>query len=215
MEFERRSIRQLGSADNDGATVSSFFAPRSRNYGPLSFDRTHVASLSYYYALPKPGARFHVRLLHIVADNWELSGVTRVSSGGPFTPGISTTDSADLTGTSSEGARITVVDPSSPQVTAMFARTPRNSFGNAGVGILRLPATNNWDMSLYRRIPFNERMSMHLRFETYNTFNHTQFSDLYRTAKFDPAGSEVDPLFLVPSSARSPRRIQLAVRLTW
>ena len=38
----------------------------------------------------------------------------------------------------------------------MFARTPRNSFGNAGVGILRLPATNNWDMSLYRRIPFNE-----------------------------------------------------------
>ena len=101
------------------------------------------------------------------------------------------------------------------KVTAMFARTPRNSFGNAGVGILRLPATNNWDMSLYRRIPVNERVTVHLRFETYNTFNHTQFLDLYRTAKFDPAGSEVDPLFLAPSSARSPRRIQLAVRLTW
>jgi len=207
--------KALGSADNDGAAVSAFFAPRSRNYGPLSFDRTHVASLSYYWALPKPGEYFHVRLLRITADNWELSGVTRFSSGGPFTPGISTTDNADLTGTSSEGARITVVDPNAPNTTEMFARTPRNSFGNAGVGILRLPATQNWDMSLYRRIPFNERVNLHLRFETYNTFNHTQFLDLYRTAKFDPVGNEVDPLFLTPSSARSPRRIQLALRLTW
>lgn len=207
--------KALGSADNDSATVSAFFAPRSRNYGPLSFDRAQVASLSYYWALPKPGEHFQIRLLRITTDNWELSGVTHFSSGGPFTPGISTTDNADLTGTSSEGARITVVDPNSPKTTEMFARTPRNSFGNAGVGILRLPVTKNWDMSLYRRIPFNERINLHLRFETYNTFNHTQFLDLYRTAKFDPAGNQVDPLFLTPSSARSPRRIQLALRLTW
>ena len=97
----------------------------------------------------------------------------------------------------------------------MFARTPRNSFGNAGVGILRLPATQNWDMSLYRRIPFNDRVAMQLRFETYNTFNHTQFLDLHTAAKFDPIGKQVDPLFLTPASARSPRRIQLALRLTW
>ena len=207
--------KALGSADNDGAAVSAFFAPRSRNYGPLSFDRSQVASVSYYWALPKPGEHFQIRLLRITADNWELSGVTRFSSGGPFTPGISTTDNADLTGTSSEGARITVVDPNAPNAMEMFARTPRNSFGNAGVGILRLPATQNWDISLYRRIPFNERINLHLRFETYNTFNHTQFLDLYRTGRFDPSGNEVDPLFLTPSSAHNPRRIQLALRLTW
>jgi len=205
----------LGSADTDGATVSAFFPPRSRNYGPLSFDRTHVASISYYYALPKPGERLRSRLLRVAGDNWEVSGVTHISSGGPFTPGISTTDNGDLTGTSSEGARITVIDPNAPNPAAMFGRTPRNSFGNAGVGILRLPATQNWDMSLYRRIPFNDRVAMQLRFETYNTFNHTQFFDLHRTARFDPIGNQVDPLFLTPASAGSPRRIQLALRLTW
>jgi hypothetical protein len=56
---------------------------------------------------------------------------------------------------------------------------------------------------------------MQLRFETYNTFNHTQFLDLHRTARFDPIGNQVDPLFLTPASARSARRIQLALRLTW
>jgi hypothetical protein len=61
--------KALGSADNDGAAVSAFFAPRSRNYGPLSFDRTQVASLSYYWALPKPSEYFHVRLLRITVDN--------------------------------------------------------------------------------------------------------------------------------------------------
>ena len=207
--------KALGSADSDGAVVSAFFAPRLRNYGPLSFDRTQVASFSYYYALPKPGERLHLRLLRITADNWELSGITRFSTGGPYTPGISTTDNADLTGTSSESARITIINPDARPAAGMFARTPRNNFGNAGVGILRLPFTQNWDMSLYRRIPFNERITMHLRLETYNTFNHTQFLDVYRTAKFDPSGNQVDPLFLTPSSARGPRRIQLAVRLTW
>ncbi len=157
-----------------------------------------------------------MRLLHGAADDdWQLSGVTRITSGGPFTPGISTTDSADLTGTGSEGARITIVDPNAPPDDGMFARTPRNNFGNAGVGILRLPVTDNWDMSLYRRVPLNERFALQFRFESYNTFNHTQFLDLYRTARFDPSGKQVDPLFLTPSSARSPRRIQLAMRLTW
>ena len=74
---------------------------------------------------------------------------------------------------------------------------------------------NSGVLQIYRRIPFNERVALNLRFETYNTINHTQFSDLYRTAKFDPAGSQVDPLFLTPSSARGPKRIQLALRLSW
>src|SRR5260370_26940035 len=111
------------------------------------------------------------------------------------------TDKADLTGRSSEGARITVADPNAPDNAGMFGRTPRNNFGNAGVGILNLPVTNNWDTSLYRRLPLNERVALQLRFESYNTFNHTQFLDLYRTAKFDPPSNKADPLFLPPSSA--------------
>jgi hypothetical protein len=36
-----------------------------------------------------------------------------------------------------------------------------------------------------------------------------------QAAKFDAQGNQVDPLFLTPTAARSPRRVQLAVRLSW
>jgi hypothetical protein len=74
---------------------------------------------------------------------------------------------------------------------------------------------NNWDMSLYRRVRVTERLSGQLRFETYNTFNHTQFSGIDTQVKFDAKGNQVNPLFLQPTSARSARRVQLALRLNW
>ena len=53
------------------------------------------------------------------------------------------------------------------------------------------------------------------RCESFNTFNHTQFSTLSTQAKFDLQGNQVDPLFLEPTAARSPRRVQLALRLNF
>ncbi|MEO7144564.1 MAG: hypothetical protein ABI165_13780, partial [Bryobacteraceae bacterium] len=97
----------------------------------------------------------------------------------------------------------------------MFGRPQQGSFGNAGVGVLRGPGVNNWDISLYRLIHMGERETFQLRLETYNTFNHTQFSTLSTQAKFDAQGNQVDPLFLQPTAARSPRRVQLAVRFNF
>ena len=69
---------------------------------------------------------------------------------------------------------------------------------------------NNWDISLYRRIPLGERRYAQLRLETYNTFNHTQFSSLVTTARFDAQGNQLEP-----SGSRSPRRAPLALRVNW
>jgi hypothetical protein len=135
-------------------------------------------------------------------------------SGAPFTPGFSTTDGQDITGTPSESARIQVVDPTAPPA-ERFRRPERGTFGNAGASILRGPGTNNWDLSLYRTLRLPERKTLQLRFETYNTFNHTQFSSLSTSARFDPEGAQIDPLFLEPTGARSARRIQFALRLNW
>ncbi len=88
------------------------------------------------------------------------------------------------------------------------------AFGNAGQGILRLPGTNNWDISLYRNIRFRERRNLQFRWETYNTFNHTQFSALSQQAKFQSQTdwTQVDPLFLQPTASRPARRMQLSLR---
>ena len=76
---------------------------------------------------------------------------------------------------------------------------------------------HNWDMSLYRTIKLRERTSMQLRFETYNTPNHTQFSNVSRQARFQSATdwTQMDPLFLQPTAARAPRTMQVALRLNF
>lgn len=206
--------KALGTADSDAARVSPFFAPRSRNYGPLSFDRSQVASIFYTYTLPQPGAALQFRPLSLVADHWEISGITRVSSGGPFSPGMTTTDGQDITGTPSEYARPLVIDPSADPV-HRFGRPPLDNFGNTGTGVLRLPGYQNWDMSLYRRFLLSERLNGLLRFEAYNTFNHTQFSSLATTARFNPAGQQIDSLFLTPTAARAARRVQFSIQVNW
>ena len=204
----------LGSAASDTTQVSPFFDPRRRNYGPLSYDRTHVFSVRYNWTLPNPGKMLQMRALGRVTDGWELSGITRTMSGGPFTPGYSLVNGIEITGTPSEGARVRVLDPSAPAV-SRFGAPLVGTFGNAGVNILKGPGVNNWDISLNRQMKFTDRWTGQLRFESYNTFNHTQFSGLDTTARFDTQGNQVNPVFLQPTSARSPRRIQLALRVNF
>ena len=214
-------VLTVSSGDTGG--VSAYFPMRSWNYGPGDFDQTHVFVFNYIYDLPKLGSRTGLRPAKWVLDNWQVSGITAFMSGQPFTPGFTTVDGQDITG-SSDGARITVTgDPTLPKSektfyrtfrTEVFRRTPQGSFGNAGVGLVRGPGVNNWDLSLTKRFPlFKEGRYVQFRAETFNTFNHTQFSGVYSTARFDAAGNQVDPNFGAYSGARRPRNIQLSLRL--
>lgn len=40
----------------------------------------------------------------------------------------------------------------------------------------------NWDMSLFKNIPFGERYSLQLRLEAFNAFNHPNFNDRHTGA---------------------------------
>ena len=212
--FSYSFSKALGTASTNTATVSAFHPARRRNYGPLSYDLTHVASLRYTWTLPKPGKRYGLKTLGLVADGWELAGISRFSTGSPFTPGFSTVDGQDITGTPSESARMDVLDPNAAPK-ERFGRPARGTWGNLGVGGLRNHGIHNWDISIYKLLKMYERLTAQLRLETYNTFNHTQFSALSTTARFSAQGEQVDPLFLEPTGARSPRRVQLAIRLNW
>jgi hypothetical protein len=159
--------------------------------------------------------------LDLVCGHWQISGIATFLSGTPFLPGISTSDGADLTG-STEAARITVVsDPNLDKgertfsrnfATEAFARTPKGSFGNAGVGILRGPGVNNFDLSVSKRIPVTETRYFQVRGEFYNAFNHTQFSGVDSGARFNPAGQQINLNLGAYNGARDPRRIQLSLR---
>lgn len=204
---------------------SPYFAPRSRNYGPLDWDRTQVFVASYSYDLPKIGARTAFKPASWVLDNWVLSGITTFSTGAPFTPGFSTVDGQDITG-SSEGARINVVgnphlDPSERTysrnfTTAAFARPALKSFGSAGANIMRNPGDANWDVSVAKRVPFaGEGRYLQIRGEAFNVWNHTRFSSYDSTARFDAAGNQVSTTFGSLNGARSPRTIELSARIVF
>ena len=209
----------VGAADFDG--VSPYFSMRSRNYGLLSYDVTHNLVINSIYEIPDLGKRLGAKPLSWILGNWQVSGIATFQSGFPFTPTFSTSDTVDLTG-SGEGARITVLgDPWLPKgernfdrnfKTEMFARTPKGDFGNAGIGILRGPGINNWDISVTKRFPVTERQYFQFRSEFYNTFNHTQFSGLSTGARFNPAGEQINLNFGAYTSARDPRRIQFSLR---
>jgi hypothetical protein len=49
----------------------------------------------------------------------------------------------------------------------------------------------------------------------FNAWNHTQFSGLYTSARFDVNGNQTDPNFGAYSSARTPRIIQLSLRVVF
>jgi hypothetical protein len=217
--------KALGAASGDTTQVSPYFKPRDRNYGPLDFDVRQTLVLNYMYDLPKLGTRLGGKPARFVLDSWQLSGITSFISGLPFTPGFSTVDATDLTG-SSEGARIDVAgDPHLDKSqrnffrnfnTDAFRRPAIGTFGSVGINVLRQPGINNWDITLGKRFPlYSEARFVQFRAELFNAWNHTQFATLFTSARFDATGKQVDQNFGAYSSARPPRIIQLSLKVVF
>lgn len=218
----------LDASDGYSSSVDPFLDPRSRNYGPAGFDRRQVFTASFYAPLPKVGKATGIRPLQWIADDWTISGVARMLSGGPVTPGYSLVNGiASPTGSPSDSARPQVVAPDAP-LPQRFAPPPEPAgqsnvpwsvsstapqLGDLGRNTLYGPGVNDWDLSVYKQIRITERVMSQLRVESYNTFNHTQFGGLNTTLQFDSAGKMINTAFDTPNSARPPRRVQLALRI--
>jgi hypothetical protein len=98
--------------------------------------------------------------------------------------------------------------------TQAFARPARGDFGNAPKDVFRSPGINNWDLTFLKKIALgSERRYLQLRWEMYNAFNHTQFQGVDSTARFDPAGNQVNARFGQLISARFPRVMQAGLHL--
>lgn len=213
--------KALGVASGDTEGVSPYFSPRDRDYGPLNFDRRQSLVIHYTYQVPRLGSLLRVAPAKWVLNGWQLSGVTTFQSGSPFTPGFSTTDGQDISG-STENARIDVVGDPTRDVapgtffnTKAFARPQQGTMGNAGANIVYRPGINNWDVSVGKRYRVREGWSLLVRAELYNAWNHTQYSGIYTSARFDKAGEQVNVNFGTPSGTRRPRNVQLSARLVF
>jgi hypothetical protein len=66
-----------------------------------------------------------------------------------------------------------------------------------------------------KSFPVREPVRLQFRAEFYNAFNHTQFSNIDTTARFDAQGRQVNARFGEFTGARPARIIQFALRLSF
>jgi hypothetical protein len=215
--------RYLDSADFDNTAVSPFVPARAWNYGPSSMDRTHNLRMSWLYDLPK--SKWNNPASRLILDGWQFSGINSFISGAPANVAFTTTNNADITGTASATAHVNLTcSPSLPKSsrtfysffnTSCFQEPAVGTLGDPAHAYLRGPGINNWDLSFFRNFPIRERMRLQLRLEMYNAFNHTQFSGVDFTSRFDPTGKQVNPTFGQINASRTPRQMQLALRFNF
>ena len=89
------------------------------------------------------------------------------------------------------------------------------TIGNSARTVVRGPGIHNWDLTGYKNFAVRERVRFQLRGEFYNAFNHTQWSGVDTTARFDGTGRQVNGQFGWITATRPARRIQIALRVNF
>jgi hypothetical protein len=209
---------------------------RHYDYSYANFDRPHNFVLNAIYHTP------HVKegITGVVANDWQISGVYRYTSGRPYGIGYSIPDisSINLTG-SDYGARVVVTcnpgggsssDPYKQIDTSCFSPPQPGSKGDESARyFLHGPAQNNVDLSLSKQFAIYKSAKFEFRVDAFNALNHTQFTGVNATVNFasltdhtitnlpyDSAGKLVNKNgFGTINGVNIPRTLQLVTRLTF
>ena len=208
----------------------TFYLPVSITYGPTSQDRPQRLVANYLWNFPNASRLWNNFATRTLLDNWQTTGIATFSAGAPTSVSFTTTNGLNITG-GGDGATVVVTGKAQlPRGNRTFKRffdtsvfsvpkagnaTTPGQIGNGWTPEFYGPGINDWDMALLKNIPIHERVSFQIRAEAYNAFNHTQFSAVNTSAQFDPTGRQTNTAFGQYTSARTPRTMQLAARLSF
>ena len=200
------------------------------------------------------------RLMSTLLEDWELSGVTTYQTGTPFSvinggsaaTGVSVLDNAGVANGIGAGSYPDLIGfPNTPPPPGAnnarnfgpilanpnaFAAPQGLTFGNAGRNSSRNPNRTNFDTALLKHFRIRESVTLELRGEAFNVFNHTQFR-LYNPDRGNTASNTINCYggpqntagfvspsfnglncllgsgFLHPVDAHRPRTIQFGAKL--
>lgn len=179
--------------------------------GPADFDVPHnfVAVLLYQLPFWRTNNHWYGKSF----GGWQLSSITRFSSGQPTDPTLG----RDIAGIGGGTQRPQVI---SNPILPGDQRTPDREFDNkafvppatatfatTGIHILRRPGVANWDLSVQKHFRIGEHKRLEVQADAFNAFNHTQFSAIgtgFYGANFGQA-----------TAARTAREFQLGMKLRW
>jgi hypothetical protein len=212
--------KSLDQSSNLGEEVNPLNPSLSRALS--AFDITQNFVVSYNYQLP------FTHLFHATnrfTQGWELSGITRFSSGLPVTLinyGDNSLLGAEPNGINNYGVDEPDVAPGSLNLNhnprngqpyfnaALFSDNALGTPGNASRRYFHGPGMENFDMALLKNLRLTESKSLQFRLEGFNVFNHAQF--------FGPQavdGNISSSTFGQAVSAAAPRLVQLGAKFTF
>ncbi|HYL78929.1 MAG TPA: carboxypeptidase regulatory-like domain-containing protein [Bryobacteraceae bacterium] len=213
--------KSLTNAGTNAASPQNTY-DRSLDKGHAPYDRNHVASASWSYELPF--FMHSTGLLKQTLGGWQTSGILAIASGlwssNPSDSSLGT-DPAGL-GILAAGSGATpradfVCDPNAnaPHTLQQWFNksclqdVPKGVIrqGNASRNGVRGPGYQRWDLSLFKNFHVTERANLQFRFETFNTFNHTNWATIASTLGGAGYGTV--------TGARDPRVAQLAMRASF
>jgi hypothetical protein len=183
------------------------------SYGLSNFDFTQYLVGSYTIHLPFDMLTPSHGWANKVAGGWNVSGITKFSTGLPI--GISENDDHSLVGTGGVDEPNYTPGPlagdhnprdGKPYFnTALFTPEALGTFGDSRRRFFHGPGLNNTDMALLRDFHIHESNTAEFRAEAFNLFNHAQFNN--------PPGNFSNPsAFGIVTSANAPRVLQIAVK---
>ncbi len=190
-----------GSFFNDRMNYANHALSKSLS----NFDVAHNFIGSYTYAIPFE--RAFSRLPKRLARGWTIAGITRFSTGFP----VGTTGAFDQSLRGTQG--LDTPDLSGPlqlagdpranghlwMTRSGFSLPPLGSFGTANRRFFHGPGLNNWNLALHKDTVIREGMTVQIRGEFFNVFNHTQFGN--------PNGLLSGTTFGLITSVQAPPRV--------
>lgn len=203
------------SSDRADATFVDSFNLNA-NRASSNFDERHILNISYVYDLPFFNKASGLK--KTLLGGWQLSGITSSQSGVPINitntvfgdnagvgNGVGTGSHPDLTGNPHAVPCTTSTAPGPLLFNPCAFAAPQGlTFGKVGRNTLNRPYHTNFNMGLFKSFPIKESTSVEFRWETYNTFNHTQFNHVRRSF-----GSSD---FLTATDTHDPRIMQFALK---
>ena len=206
--------KDLTTQSTDRTALSTYQYNFKLDYGPSTYNQPQTFTASYVYDLPWYSGQ--QGFVGKIAGGWEVSGITQFLSG----QNISLTQPLDPWDPQGKNAGLGTSNTRPDQIAAVHMTksvgawfTPGsfapavNHFGSEGAGSIVGPGYNNWDLAAIKNTKLVERLSLQLRGEFFNAWNHESFSTVDNAI--------ADSGFGQITAGHSPRRIQLGAKLVF
>jgi len=218
---------RVGTIGGNSSQIQNAWSPYQFR-GVSDFDATHQINANWIYELPFGRGRAFGhdvnRFVDAVIGGWQTSGLTRWTTGFPFSVlnGYNWATDWELSGNGNQIGPVTTGtyhDPTDATKVSAFANgsASQNSFsepfpGQAGQrNNLRGPGFFSLDMGLSKSwtMPWSEGQALKFRWEVFNVLNAVRFDPLSINATLDLSGSTFGQYTRL---ATNPRVMQFALR---